>query len=511
MKKRIKTGRAMILLCAAATLTALTGAGADNIRPQSNPFGATPSPEREARGIDIPMQGVDCLPTLVHGISGTGPEAPFNSEFIRSLHVWDDGNGPALYVVGTFESINGVPARNIAKWDGSTWSALDVGVGTPGTFESAWALAVFDDGTGEKLYVGGDFAFAGNNVPGTARVAKWDGTQWLAGGTAGTPMAGGVAAMAVGDLGAGPRIFVAGPIMGRVYQSSGGTFSPITGNFGSPANPYAMEVFTVNGVSYLYVGGDFSGIGGITSRNLVRYNGTAWSGGGQTNQFGTIRALRTHVNETGAALYAGGLFTSIGNVNASRIARLQPNQSMNWQPVGTGLSGYPGCPSCQLVVYGITSFDDGLGPALYIAGNFPTVGGVDAHGVAKWQNGQWHAVYEGNLTGGSPGGATYSYTIHGHNGNPACNPLTPAGQPALFFSGNFTHINGVLNRRIAMLQGCGEFNPADLNGDGSIDVLDLLALLSAWGPCTAACCAADLNNDAVVDVLDLLILLANWG
>ena len=49
----------------------------------------------------------------------------------------------------------------------------------------------------------------------------------------------------------------------------------------------------------------------------------------------------------------------------------------------------------------------------------------------------------------------------------------------------------------------------DLNCDGVVDLSDLLELLSAWGPCPAAC-AADLNDDGEVDLGDLLILLATW-
>lgn len=52
----------------------------------------------------------------------------------------------------------------------------------------------------------------------------------------------------------------------------------------------------------------------------------------------------------------------------------------------------------------------------------------------------------------------------------------------------------------------------DLNGDGVVDVSDLLMLLGAWGPCPGrAECVADLNGDGFVDVSDLLMLLANWG
>lgn len=53
---------------------------------------------------------------------------------------------------------------------------------------------------------------------------------------------------------------------------------------------------------------------------------------------------------------------------------------------------------------------------------------------------------------------------------------------------------------------------ADLNGDCRVDVLDLLVLLGAWGPCPARGeCPADLNKSGNVDVQDLLILLGDWG
>jgi hypothetical protein len=47
-----------------------------------------------------------------------------------------------------------------------------------------------------------------------------------------------------------------------------------------------------------------------------------------------------------------------------------------------------------------------------------------------------------------------------------------------------------------------------VNGDGAVDVLDLLAVLAAWG---AAAGPEDINGDGIVDVLDLLELLAAWG
>ena len=52
---------------------------------------------------------------------------------------------------------------------------------------------------------------------------------------------------------------------------------------------------------------------------------------------------------------------------------------------------------------------------------------------------------------------------------------------------------------------------ADLNGDGSVGVVDLLGLLGGWGPCAKGCCLADFDLDGTVGVNDLLILLGNWG
>jgi hypothetical protein len=50
---------------------------------------------------------------------------------------------------------------------------------------------------------------------------------------------------------------------------------------------------------------------------------------------------------------------------------------------------------------------------------------------------------------------------------------------------------------------------ADLDGDGSVGIADLLILLAAWGPCPG--CPADLDGDGSVGITDLLQLLAAWS
>ncbi len=51
--------------------------------------------------------------------------------------------------------------------------------------------------------------------------------------------------------------------------------------------------------------------------------------------------------------------------------------------------------------------------------------------------------------------------------------------------------------------------PSDSDGNGVIDVEDLLDLLAAWGPCPG--CPEDSDGNGVVDVEDLLDVLAGWG
>jgi len=51
---------------------------------------------------------------------------------------------------------------------------------------------------------------------------------------------------------------------------------------------------------------------------------------------------------------------------------------------------------------------------------------------------------------------------------------------------------------------------SDLNGNGIVDVTDILSLIAAWGPCSFNC-PADFNGDNMVDFTDLLTLIDAWG
>jgi hypothetical protein len=57
----------------------------------------------------------------------------------------------------------------------------------------------------------------------------------------------------------------------------------------------------------------------------------------------------------------------------------------------------------------------------------------------------------------------------------------------------------------------------DINGDGSVGVLDLLAVINSWGPCPAppeespADIAPAPEGDGFVNVADLLMVINNWS
>jgi glucose/arabinose dehydrogenase len=51
--------------------------------------------------------------------------------------------------------------------------------------------------------------------------------------------------------------------------------------------------------------------------------------------------------------------------------------------------------------------------------------------------------------------------------------------------------------------------PTDINGDGTVGVSDILAIIEAWGVCSG--CAADINGDGNVNVSDLLEVVGAWG
>jgi hypothetical protein len=89
----------------------------------------------------------------------------------------------------------------------------------------------------------------------------------------------------------------------------------------------------------------------------------------------------------------------------------------------------------------------------------------------------------------------------------------------VWIDGGFAYVAGygfntTLGRNEAMLWKRPYTAPclADINNDGSVNVSDLLAVISAWGVCPIPNnCPADINDDGTVNVADLLAVITSWG
>src|SRR5437667_402680 len=92
--------------------------------------------------------------------------------FSLSAATFTDGNvnallvsGNDLYAGGAFGLAGGRVVSGVAKWNGSSWSAL--GLGVQGTVNSLTIV-------GGDLYAAGVFDFAGSSV--VTNIAKWNGS-----------------------------------------------------------------------------------------------------------------------------------------------------------------------------------------------------------------------------------------------------------------------------------------------------------------------------------------------
>lgn len=69
--------------------------------------------------------------------------------------------------------------RTLAAWDGTNWISPGTGfenhVGIP--FPAVWAMTTFNDGSGEKLVIGGEFSGVGS-VAVANGLGMYDGSSW---------------------------------------------------------------------------------------------------------------------------------------------------------------------------------------------------------------------------------------------------------------------------------------------------------------------------------------------
>ena len=349
--------------------------------------------------ISVSAEGGRSCPDALAWLPGIGSPGITGCTNIRvgAMAMWNDGSGQKLFVGGKFTHAGSTAASSIARWNATTggstpaWTAL--GSGINGT---VWALEVFNDGTGSALYAAGAFNQAGGVA--ASRIAKWNGSTWS---PLGSGLDGTVHALEVFDDGTGPK---------------------------------------------LYAGGEFTTAGGVDAKYIAAWNGTTWSAvGGGTNN--TVYALE--VGSFAPAPAGSCIFSSCGSAGSCTTVHSTPGCSdatcccivciydpnccsVSWDAAcvslaerrcggprlfvggaftsaggsadnrriaswnGTSWSGFGG--GVNDTVYSIALFDDGsgVGPCLFVGGDFTSAGSLTkVNRIARWDTQNWSTLGTG--------------------------------------------------------------------------------------------------------------------
>lgn len=267
-------------------------------------------------------------------------------------------NGSDVYVGGVFTNAGGVSANSIARWNGSSWSALGSGVNG-----SVSAIAFI----GSDVYVGGNFTTAGGVT--AFHIAKWNGASWsaLPGSFAGLINNFFVSALAVrgSDLYVGGSFFAGGNAT-NIARFSGGQWFPL----GLSVNDRVLTI-AING-SNIYVGGRFTAAGLLSVNRIAQWDGTNWTALG-SGIGGSGTPLVNSIALIGSNAYVGGTFTNAGGLYVNRLAKWD---GLNWSPLGSGVVTQPGSASVSKL--------NANGNDLYAAGNFAGAGGKPANCIGHW-------------------------------------------------------------------------------------------------------------------------------
>lgn len=306
-----------------------------------------------------------------------GVSNPAGSSIIWSIVIHE-----GICIGGAFTVAGGTTVNRVAFWPpgGSAWQAR--GSGTDGTIYDLTSYR-------NELIAVGSFANAG--VPAND-IAHWNGTSWAAfgGGTANYVLA---YAQFNGRLVAGGSFAQPTQSLGAANNIAGWSGGPLSA-FGTGMNSavHALESFkypSINGSYELIAGGLFTTAGGVGALRIARWRESpfggfplpAWEPMGAGFNF-NVYAIERMAGTT----YAGGNFTFSGANAVSRIARWNETTDV-WENV-SGLGGMNG------TVYALKEFNG----SLYAGGSFTTAGGSATGGLARWTGTNWVQV-GGNFLG----------------------------------------------------------------------------------------------------------------
>jgi ligand-binding sensor domain-containing protein len=334
--------------------------------------------------------------------------------------------GGGWYIGGEFTTIDGQVRNRLARInaDGSLHPF------NPNMNFAVNALVIDANG---NLYAGGLFTTVGGSVT-RNRLAKFDASGVL---TSFNPSFTGGSSSAVNALvfDANGNLFVGGDfttiggstIRNRLAKfNSTGILTSFNPNFS-----WTVLALAFDNAGNLYVGGNFLTVNGLSYSRLVKFDAA-----GVLTNFSPVPndAVMALTVDTSGSVYAGGFFTSIGGVNRNRIAKFDASGNLSsFNPFTTSM--------LNDVVYDLAI--DAAGN-LYVGGEIGLVGAATRNNLAKFN-------HLGVLMGFNPNMNGYVRTL----------ALNVSGQ--MFVGGNFTTIGPVSTRNhLAKLNAAGllaSFNP----------------------------------------------------
>lgn len=175
---------------------------------------------------------------------------------------------------------------------------------------------------------------------------------------------------------------------------------PLPAIYYHPLNPfiYSLAVHDQGPGPALYAGGFFQVIDGVTVNNIGRWDGQSWTplgGGIDIGINGVVRTMLEFNDGSGPALFVAGEFNTAGAVGANSIAKWSGGQ---WSPLGGGFTINP-ANSSPGYIGTLAAFDDGTGTALYAGGVFGAADGEPISHIARWNGDFWQPVGRFDLGG----------------------------------------------------------------------------------------------------------------
>ena len=236
----------------------------------------------------------------------TGPTSNING-VVRTMKVFNN----ELYIGGLFDSVGTIASKNVAKWNGSTWTALGKSFNIDCGNDGVSSLEVFNG----EIYASGNFNCP---LPGNERISKLVDTNWVQVGNS-------INGDAIIDklYAYNSSLYVGGYFFANngnadnsLMFTDGFNYYPTSGGV-LPSNLLNM----INYQNELYVVGQIDYAGFNPINRIGKWDGSQW--------VSINLALEHNLNVVGTAgslaiydgkLVIGGSFTSINGVPATNIA-----------------------------------------------------------------------------------------------------------------------------------------------------------------------------------------------